>query len=32
MGRSAREWVTREHGRPVLADRMDRALRELVGG
>lgn len=30
MGRSAREWVTREHSRSVLADRLDRALRELL--
>lgn len=30
MGERAREWVTREHGRPVLADRLDEALRELV--
>lgn len=30
MGRSARAWVTREHGRPVLADRLDRMLREVV--
>jgi glycosyltransferase involved in cell wall biosynthesis len=32
MGRAAREWVTREHGRPVLADRLDVALRELIAG
>lgn len=31
MGRSAREWVAREHGRPVLAERLDAALRQLVG-
>jgi glycosyltransferase involved in cell wall biosynthesis len=30
MGRSARDWVTREHGRTVLAERLDRTLRELV--
>lgn len=30
MGRTAREWVVREHGRPVLADRLDAALRELL--
>lgn len=31
MGRNAREWVTREHGRPVLARRLDQALRDLLG-
>lgn len=30
MGRSAREWVTREHSREVLADRLDGMLRELI--
>jgi len=32
IGESAREWVAREHGRAVLAERLDRALRELVPG
>lgn len=31
MGRSAREWVVKEHGRPVLAQRLDHALREVLG-
>ena len=30
MGDSARAWVGREHGRPVLAQRLDAALRALV--
>ena len=30
MGARAREWVTREHGRRVLAERLDGMLRELV--
>lgn len=30
IGRSARDWVTREHGRTVLAERLDGALRELL--
>jgi len=30
MGDSARAWVGREHGRPVLAQRIDAALRPLV--
>ena len=30
MGASAREWVEREHGRPVLAARLDATLRPLV--
>jgi glycosyltransferase involved in cell wall biosynthesis len=30
MGRSARNWVLREHGRPALADRLDRALRGVL--
>ena len=30
MGDSARTWVGREHGRPVLAQRLDAALRPLV--
>ncbi len=30
MGMSAREWVTREHGRPVLAKRLDEALRDVL--
>ncbi len=30
MGRSGRAWVAREHGRTVLAERLDRVLRELV--
>lgn len=30
MGDSARAWVGREHGRPVLAQRLDAALRPLV--
>lgn len=30
MGASGRKWVAREHGRPVLAGRLDHALRDLV--
>lgn len=30
MGERARVWVTREHGRPVLAKRLDKALQELA--
>jgi glycosyltransferase involved in cell wall biosynthesis len=30
MGRSARDWVRREHRAPVLAERLDAALRELL--
>jgi glycosyltransferase involved in cell wall biosynthesis len=30
MGRSGRTWVAREHGRPVLAARLDTMLREIV--
>lgn len=31
MGRAGRAWVAREHARPVLAARLDRALREVIG-
>ncbi|HEX8242223.1 MAG TPA: glycosyltransferase family 4 protein [Longimicrobium sp.] len=30
MGRAGRAWVAREHDRPVLAERLDRMLREVV--
>ncbi len=30
ISQSVRDWVTREHGRPVLAARLDDALRELL--
>ncbi len=30
MGRAGREWVAREHGREVLAERLDAALRALL--
>lgn len=30
MGESGRAWVSREHGRPVLAGRLDSTLRDLV--
>lgn len=30
MGEAGLAWVAREHDRPVLADRLDRMLRELV--
>jgi len=30
MGDAGREWVGREHGRPVLAQRLDAALRALI--
>jgi glycosyltransferase involved in cell wall biosynthesis len=30
MGDAGRDWVGREHGRPVLAQRLDAALRQLV--
>ncbi|MGH7646704.1 MAG: glycosyltransferase family 4 protein, partial [Gemmatimonadaceae bacterium] len=30
MGDAGRSWVEREHGRPVLAQRLDAALRALV--
>lgn len=30
LGRAGREWVAREHGRPVLARRLDQALRPLL--
>lgn len=30
MGAAGREWVAREHGRPVLADRLDAALKPLL--
>lgn len=30
MGDAGRDWVGREHGRPVLAQRLDAALRPLV--
>lgn len=30
MGERGRAWVAGEHGRPVLAERLDRTLRELV--
>lgn len=32
MGLAARDWVTREHDRPVLADRMEAMLRSLLPG
>jgi glycosyltransferase involved in cell wall biosynthesis len=32
MGDSGREWVAREHGRPVLAERLDGVLRALLPG
>jgi glycosyltransferase involved in cell wall biosynthesis len=31
MGQAGREWVAREHGREVLAERLDAALRPLLG-
>lgn len=31
MGRSGRAWVEREHGRPILAARLDAMLRDLLG-
>lgn len=30
LGRAGREWVAREHARPVLAARLDAMLRELL--
>lgn len=30
MGQSGREWVSREHGRKILAERLDGILRDLV--
>lgn len=30
MGQAGRAWVAREHSRPVLAERLDRALRQLI--
>jgi hypothetical protein len=30
MGLAGRAWVAREHSRPVLAERLDGMLRELV--
>lgn len=30
MGRDGRAWVSREHGRTILAERLDGVLRELV--
>jgi len=30
MGDAGRDWVGSEHGRPVLAQRLDAALRQLV--
>lgn len=30
MGAAGREWVAREHGRPVLADRLDAVLQPLL--
>jgi glycosyltransferase involved in cell wall biosynthesis len=30
MGLAGRAWVSREHSRPVLAQRLDRMLRELI--
>ncbi|HEX5179676.1 MAG TPA: glycosyltransferase family 4 protein [Gemmatimonadaceae bacterium] len=30
MGDAARDWISREHSRPVLAQRLDAALRPLV--
>jgi glycosyltransferase involved in cell wall biosynthesis len=30
MGQRGRAWVTREHSREVLADRLDTLLREVV--
>jgi glycosyltransferase involved in cell wall biosynthesis len=32
MGEAGRAWVIREHGRPVLADRLDEILRSVVRG
>lgn len=32
MGAAGREWVTREHDRPVLADRMEAMLHSLLPG
>lgn len=31
MGLAGREWVAREHARPVLAARLDAALRHILG-
>lgn len=30
MGQAGRAWVAREHARPVLAERLDRALRQVI--
>jgi glycosyltransferase involved in cell wall biosynthesis len=30
MSAAGRQWVAREHSRPVLAERLDRALRPLL--
>ena len=30
MGSAGRVWVAREHSRPVLAERLDHALRQLI--
>jgi hypothetical protein len=30
MGTSGREWVAREHSRPVLGERLDRTLRGVM--
>jgi hypothetical protein len=30
MGLAGRAWVGREHSRPVLAERLDGMLRELI--
>ena len=30
LGRAAREWVVRNHDRPMLAERLDHALRDVI--